>query len=129
MSTNAIVARGGAAVLAAVAMLGGTGCEATLHTPRAVITYDTGDYFVRSDLVPPDIWAYPHVFYGGASVYLVGGRWYYPTTRGWRAMRSEPVELGRQRTRIYASPQYRRFRAPAYGYPYESAPRYREYPR
>jgi hypothetical protein len=126
--TNAIVARGGAAVIAAAAMIGAAGCEATWHTPGAVIRYDTGDYVVRADLVPPDIRVYPHYDYGGTTVYLVDGRWYYPSTGGWRIMRREPVELGRQRTRIYASPQYRRYRTPQYGYPeepYETRPRYR----
>jgi hypothetical protein len=129
VSSNAIVARGGAAVIAAAAMIGGTGCEATFHTPGTVVRYyDDGDYVARADLVPPDIRVYPHTYYGGLDVYLVDGRWYYPSAGGWRIMRREPVELGRQRTRIYASPRYRPYRSPQYGYPqapYESAPRYR----
>ncbi len=133
MSTNAIFARGAAAVLAATGLLGIAGCEATISTPEPVLTFETGD-LVRARFVPPDIYAYPRVLYDDRYVYLVNGYWYMPTARGWFVFRREPVELGRQRTRIYASPRYYpgpeapyenapRVRTPEYGYP--PPPRYR----
>ena len=48
---------------------------------------------------PPvvDFETYPTLFFGGDSVYYVGGLWYQHGPRGWAYYRQEPVELGRQR--------------------------------
>ncbi len=75
---------------------------------------ETGGLVAPVASVPPDIWSYPRVWYAGAWVYLVNGAWYQPTRSGWVVFRSEPVQLSRERTRIYAS---RRAPAPGYAYP------------
>jgi len=84
-------------------------------------------------VVPMDVWSYPRVYYDGGYVYLVNGLWYQSTPRGWVVYRREPVELARQRTRIYAAPRGGVLpRTPAYGYPpYRRQPREepREYGR
>ncbi len=72
--------------------------------------------------VPPDIYAYPHVWYGGQYVYLVGDRWYSPYGRGWVALRGEPPALQRYRLsyRARPAPPGRGYRPePHYGYPRE----------
>lgn len=106
--------RAAGVVLAAAAALTVMGCEATIHpaSPFAV-AYAEGDWLVRADIVPPNIWAYPHVAYGASYVYLVDGRWYYPTPDGWMIFRREPIELSRQRTLMGQG----RYRAPYHGYP------------
>lgn len=98
---------GAFALLAAV---GSAGCEATIHPPELGITYRESA-LAPAPWVPEDIWAYPHVVYGGSYVYLVDGRWYYPTPSGWMMFRREPVELSRQRTILGQG------RTPYYGYP------------
>jgi len=103
------------AALAAACALGAAGCEATITPAQPMVAYVEGALVAPVAAVPPDIWAYPHVFYGGTYVYLMNGSWYQPTRSGWVVFRREPVELSRERTRIYAS---RRIpRTPAYGYP------------
>ncbi|MFT3770893.1 MAG: hypothetical protein QM820_36200 [Minicystis sp.] len=106
--------RVGLALLASAAALATAGCEATLHPsgPFAV-TYADGNLLVRAEVVPPNIWAYPHVRYGRTFVYLVDGVWYYPSPDGWMIFRREPVELSRERTQMGQG----RYRAPYYGYP------------
>jgi hypothetical protein len=47
--------------------------------------------------VPPDIYAYPHVWFEGGYAYLVGNRWYYPASGGWVVLRGEPPTLFRYR--------------------------------
>ena len=118
--------------LAIASALGAAGCEATFQPalPEVAVTYDTGAV-ARAEVVPPDVWSYPHVYYDGAWVYLVDGRWYYPPPIGWMLYRREPVELYRQRTvigeRRYRAPPERR-PAPPQPYPsYQEPPRYREY--
>jgi len=102
--------------LASASALFAVGCEATLQPAEAV--YYEGGLLAPADVVPPDISAYPRAYYGGTYVYLVGGRWYYPSANGWMVLRREPVELSRQRTRLAPEPQ-QRYRAPSYGYPPE----------
>jgi hypothetical protein len=109
VSSNATIA-----ALAAACALGTAGCEATI-TPSAPVLAFEGGVVAPVTAVPPDIWVYPHVYYGGGYVYLVNGSWYQPTRSGWVVFRREPVELSRQRTRIYASPRVPR--TPTYGYP------------
>lgn len=113
----------GAIVLACAAVVGG--CSATIVPAEPV--YGAPSAYgptVEATVVPPDIYVYPHTWYGGRNVYLYGGRWYYPYGRGWRVYRTEPAELGRYRTHIERSPGYYR-RAPPPAYQYER--RYRPY--
>jgi hypothetical protein len=97
------------AALATVCALGAAGCEATFTPAEPAV--------IAATVIPGDIWAYPHVYFGGTYVYLVDGSWYRPTPRGWVVYRREPVELSRERTRIYAAPGPPARRAPGYGYP------------
>lgn len=46
---------------------------------------------------PARYWHYPHRYYLGHPAYLIGGRWYYSTPRGWAVFRREPAELRRYR--------------------------------
>jgi hypothetical protein len=98
VSSNATIA-----ALAAACALGVAGCEATITPPRPVITIESEPLVAPVAVVPPDIWAYPRVWYAGTYVYLVNGSWYQPTRSGWMVFRREPVQLSRERTRIYAS--------------------------
>lgn len=115
MSSNTGTASGAAGALIAAAIAAATaGCEATItpaQSPMAV-AYEEDGTLVRAEFVPPEIWAYPHVLFGGVYAYLVDGVWYYPTPQGWMVFRREPVELSRQRTRIGAG--HRRTPYPAY---------------
>lgn len=110
--------------LAALAILGVAGCEATFRPTRVNAAFDEEDALVRAEVVPPDIWVYPRVAYGDSYAYLVGGVWYIPTRSGWMVLRREPVELSRERTRL----DRRAPRAPEYGYPRSPPPDY-GYPR
>lgn len=102
--------------LAAVALLGMAGCEATISPPpppRFAVTY-AADAVVPAPSVPYDIYAYPHVYYDDTWVYLYDGRWYYPSPQGWMTYQQEPRELGRSRTRIESSPRDYRYQTPGY---------------
>lgn len=106
--------RAAVAVIAAGSALGAAGCEATIHTREPfALAYEQEGLLVRAQIVPPDIWAYPHVTFGGTYAYLVDGVWYYPTPNGWMVFRQEPVELSRERTRLGQG----RYRSPYFGYP------------
>jgi len=108
------------AFLAAACVLGALGCEATFTPAEPVFSVSGGGLVVRAVEVPPDVLSYPRVSFDGGYVYLVNGLWYQPTPRGWVVYRREPVELARQRTRIYAAPRGGVLpRAPAYGFPPE----------
>jgi hypothetical protein len=97
-------------------LLGASGCTATFTPePVAVVTYEVP--VVQAEVVPYDIQRYPRVYYGGTYVYLVEGRWYFPTARGWMVYREEPRELGRYRTQIERGPEPRR--SPGYAAPRE----------
>jgi hypothetical protein len=82
--------------------------------------YDTA----YAEYVPPDIYAYPHVWYEGGYAYLVGDRWYYPSRAGWVVLRQEPSPLYRYRAEV----RYRA--APGYGrtHPQAAPPAYRPSP-
>jgi hypothetical protein len=111
-----------ATILALACALGAAGCSATF-TPEPLVTYYAGGTLGPVAEVPPDIWAYPRVYYEGSWAYLVNGSWYVPTQRGWMTYREEPRELSRQRTRIYAAPRAAPLpRTPVPAYP-------REYPQ
>ena len=101
-------------LLAAAALLGAAGCEATI-TPVPVEVATTAAV-APAIVVPYDIYSAPRVYYGDTWLYLYGGVWYYPTPRGWMMYREEPRELGRIRTRIQSSPR-------VYEAPEDSPPR------
>lgn len=108
-----------AGALAITALLGTSGCTASLAAEPSVVAYDNG--YAEGDIVtvPEDVRTYPHMYYGGNYTYLVDGRWVYPSNRGWRAYRNEPGELRTYRAQVYASPREhvappeRRFEGPA----------------
>jgi hypothetical protein len=113
------------AVLAAACAFGSLGCEATFTPAEPIFSVSGGGMVVRATAVPPDVWSYPRVYYDGGYVYLVNGLWYEPTPQGWVVYRREPVELARQRVRLYAVPRGDVLpRTPAYSYPpYRGQPR------
>ena len=86
-----------ACALAAVASLGATGCAATVTaTPvHARVLFSYPVVYVESP--PVRVYQRPHVVYRGRNAYLVDGRWYYPSERGWVYFREEPTELRRYR--------------------------------
>jgi hypothetical protein len=92
------------AALAAPAILGLPACLVASEPP-----FVGGYATVYASAVPADIYAYPHVWYEGGYAYLVGERWYYPSSGGWVVLRGEPAPLFRFR-QVYG---YRG--APAYG--------------
>jgi hypothetical protein len=121
----------------ALATLGIGACAGT--QAEATLVYDYPAVYV--DSVPAHALYQPRVYYHGRYAYLVDGRWYYPTHRGWVVFREEPRELQRYRVRYdthrypgyrydrYDTPSYRyRYGAPEYGTPAvpRSEPRYRE---
>jgi hypothetical protein len=91
----------------AVTLLGATGCMATVQPEPVTLTYEYDSPVVEASVVPIDIRAYPRVYYSGGYVYLVDGRWYYPTARGWMIYRDEPRELRHYRAQVERSPRYR----------------------
>lgn len=106
------------ALVALVALFGLPACEATF-TPQPV-TLAYARTVVPAQVVPYDIYAYPHVYFGDTWVYLVDGTWYFPTDEGWMMYREEPRELGRYRTQMQRSPGYYEpptYQSPDYGYP------------
>jgi hypothetical protein len=115
VSTNATIA-----ALAAACALGATACEATITPATGVVA--GGAIVTRVTNVPADIYAYPHVVFGGSYVYLVNGYWYRPTAQGWVVFRREPAELAQARVRIYASPRAVPPRGPQFGYPAPAPP-------
>lgn len=80
-------------LLAAAALLGGTGCAATVTaTPvRARVLYSYPVVHVES--APVAVYDSPRVHYHGRPAYLVGSRWYYPAEGGWVYFTQEPREL------------------------------------
>lgn len=52
---------------------------------------------VEADVVPVEIYTYPHTVYAGSDAYLVNDRWYYRSRGRWVVFRSEPRELQRYR--------------------------------
>jgi hypothetical protein len=80
------------AAVAALAVAASAGCEAEAYPP------EVGGYSTAYvDTVPPDIYAYPHVWFSGGYAYMVGNNWYYPNRGRWVRLRREPPELSRYR--------------------------------
>jgi hypothetical protein len=103
-------ARTALAAFAMLSALGAVGCRARL-APEPVYFEARVPTVVRADAVPYSIESYPRMIYGGTYVYLVDGRWYYPTTRWYYVYHVEPPSLARARVRIQADPRFRE-RAP-----------------
>lgn len=118
------------AMFAGSAALSGCTVEAE---PPAVGGYAT----VYAGDVPPDIYAYPHVYYEGGYAYLVGDQWYYPYAGRWVVLRSEPPALYRYRIGYanrgyyggYGSYGYRRYYQPGVNVAPPAAPPARYYSR
>lgn len=118
-SSNPLRARlAGPLVAGAIGLLAG-GCTGTIGAEGAVVY---GYPVVRAEVVPVAITAYPRVYYRGSWAYLVDGRWYYQTPRGYVVFREEPRELRRYREQIRPS-RPRRGPPVEYGYPRERRPR------
>jgi hypothetical protein len=66
------------------------GCTGSTQL-RAGLVFDYPVYYI--DGPPPRIRRYPLAYYHGRPAYLVEGRWYYSTPRGWAVFRREPREL------------------------------------
>ena len=99
---QSIRARLAGGLLAAVALVGVTGCTATVtaRPARTAVLYDYPVVYV--DNAPSRVTSSPVVFYHGRPAYLVGSRWYYESDAGWLYFRDEPRELRRARaTRSY----------------------------
>ncbi|WP_437598859.1 hypothetical protein [Sorangium sp. So ce590] len=79
------------------------GCLGTIATEGFVVS---GYPAVRAEVVPVEIAAHPRVFFRGTYAYLVDGRWFYPTNRGWVVFEREPPELRRYRQTFRTSPRY-----------------------
>jgi hypothetical protein len=62
---------------------------------RGGIVFDHPVYYV--DRPPPRLRRRPIAYYHGRPAYLVEGRWYYSSPRGWVVFRREPRELRRVR--------------------------------
>src|SRR5262249_51543907 len=81
--------------------------------------------------VPPDIYAYPHVYYQGSYAYLVGDQWYYPYSGRWVELRSEPPALYRYRIGYprggYYGGRFRRYYQPGVNVAPPAAPPARYY--
>jgi hypothetical protein len=68
---------------------------------------------VYVERAPIRVYERPSVVYRGRPAYLVDGRWYSRSDRGWLYFRDEPAELRRARasrsqTRVQADPPRRR---------------------
>lgn len=59
---------------------------------------------VRTEYVPAHIETYPHEYYEGRTVYLIGDRWYYHDGSSWVYYRHEPEVLVRRRVVIHQAP-------------------------
>src|SRR5688572_12033230 len=94
---QSIRARLAGGVLAAAALVGVTGCTATVtaRPARTAVLYDYPVVYVED---APRVADSPVVFYHGRPAYLVGSRWYYESNAGWLYFRDEPRELRRART-------------------------------
>ncbi len=79
-------------------LIAASGCYATASA------YTEADY-VEADYVPPRVEVYPSYVYGGRTVYLVNGHWYYRRGPHWVYYRSEPRELQRRRVYVERAPR------------------------
>lgn len=86
-----------ALVVAACSTLSTTallGCAGSTQL-RGGLVFDYPVYYL--DRPPPRIERHRVAYYRGRPAYLVEGRWYYSSPRGWVVFRREPQELRRVR--------------------------------
>ena len=102
-----------AAAVAGLALLS-TGCVARVHAHPA---YVGPEWIVYDDdaIVLYEIDTYPHYWYGGTYVYLVGDRWYFHHGGRWAYYRAEPEVLHGYRADYYGRFGYHE--PPRYGAP------------
>lgn len=87
-----VIGPGVVAIAACSAMLTSAPLACTGSTQlRGGLVFDYPVYYI--DRPPPRIRRYPIAYYHGRPAYLVEGRWYYSTPRGWAVFRREPREL------------------------------------
>ena len=107
---------GVALVAAAAVFTGGCYHARTAYVGGVEVAYDNDGYY--------DYATYPHYWWDGRVVYLVGDRWYYRAPEGWVYFVSEPSDLYAYRRHYYGTYGYSA--PPAYGRPpptrYYSAP-------
>lgn len=103
-----------AAVVGGAALASVTGCAATVtaRPARTAVLYDYPVVYV--DRAPVRVYERRSVHFHGRPAYLIDGRWYYRSNRGWLYFRDEPAELRRARTRdgdvhVQARPPRRRY--------------------
>jgi hypothetical protein len=110
------------AIAAIACAFGATGCVAAVEAEP--VYYASGPAVVDEQVAwvdaPADVETYPCETYGGTTVYLVSGRWYARSPRGWYYYRREPVELGRRRVVYESSPSYSTYYRSSY---HPAAPR------
>lgn len=91
-SRRLLSGRRAVAIAACSAMLASASLACTGSTQlRGGLVFDYPVYYI--DRPPPRIRRYPVAYYHGRPAYLVDGRWYYSTPRGWAVFRREPREL------------------------------------
>jgi hypothetical protein len=59
--------------------------------------------YVAADFTPVNVERYPHTYYDGQPVYLIGDRWYLSDGGSWFYLSVEPAPLYRYRTDWYAA--------------------------
>jgi hypothetical protein len=91
---------------------GAIGCAARVYAEPPVYYGEYDTYYAST--VPPNITAYPRVYYEGSYAYYVGGNWYYPYGDRWVVFRHAPPILERQRPYVQQAPPAYRNYAPAY---------------
>jgi hypothetical protein len=85
----------GAVALGGVAL---SGCAVRPARVEGTVVYKYP--VVEAELVPVDVSRHPRVLFHDRYLYLIDGRWYYPTDKGWMILRDEPQELYGYRRRI-----------------------------
>lgn len=84
--------------IGSILVSGAAACTVQTRTTPAVVH---GYSVVEADRVPDNFSSYPHTRYDDRDVYLVDGRWYYPTSSGaWVVFHDEPPPLYEFRARL-----------------------------
>lgn len=92
------VHRGSCALICAALLTGLTGCLGQTQV-RAGLLFDYPVTYLHRP--PARVRYYPRTHYRGRPAYLVHGRWYYSSPRGWVVFREEPRELRSYRQRRF----------------------------
>jgi hypothetical protein len=91
------IGQAGRAFLFCCGTLALSACEMTPARMEGAVVYE---YPAEAEVLSVDPCRYPRAYLHDRYVYLVGGRWYYPTRSGWTVLREEPQELYRYRMSI-----------------------------